>query len=62
MITWSQLQAQFGGDYARTRDFKAAFSSRLKSVLKLYPEAKVSPDPEGLILSPSPTSIPRRRL
>lgn len=62
LISWELLQMQFGADYKLTRQFKAAFTQRLKKVLEVYPSARVSPDAEGLILSPSPTHVPKRHL
>lgn len=59
LVPWELLQLQFGADYKLTRQFKAAFVKRMKSVLEVYPAARVSPDAEGLILSPSPTHVPR---
>lgn len=40
-IPWAALQGQFGADYTRLRDFKAAFLRELKKVLVVYREAKV---------------------
>jgi hypothetical protein len=57
LIPWELLQMQFGGDYGRTRKFKEKFLERLKLVQTVYREAKISLDPDGLILSPSPTHV-----
>lgn len=56
-IPWEALQLQFGADYTRTRDFKAAFLEQLAKVQTLYPEAKITEDKNGLILYPSKTHI-----
>ena len=61
LIPWPALEAQFGADYTRTRDFKDAFLRQLKAVLVLYPQATVHASSEGLELWPSPTHIPVRR-
>lgn len=62
-IPWEALQLQFGADYSRARDFKAAFLEQLAKVQTLYPEAKVAEDKSGLILYPSPPHItPTKRL
>lgn len=58
LVPWELLQLQFGSDYTRTRAFKEKFLERLRLVMQVYPQAKLSPDPEGLILSPSPSHIP----
>ncbi len=57
-IPWEALQIQFGADYSRSRDFKRYFLNQLRSVLIVYPEAKVGDDEIGLILSPSKPHIP----
>lgn len=58
-INWLTLQAQFGADYARTRDFKRKFLQQTKSVLLVYPEAKIDTSENGLILKPSKPHIPK---
>lgn len=57
-IPWFGLQVQFGADYDRLRDFKRNFLNQLKSVLIIYPEAKVEASEDSLILKPSPPHIP----
>lgn len=52
-IPWAALQMQFGADYGRERDFKAAFLEHLRAVLVLYPEANVEDGERGLLLKPS---------
>lgn len=59
-IPWPALQAQFGAEYGRTRDFKAAFLEHLKPVLQAYKSARVEPGEFGLVLKPSPTHIVRQ--
>jgi hypothetical protein len=59
-IPWPALQAQFGAEYARTRDFKAAFTEHLKAVLQAYKSARVESGESGLILKPSPTHVARQ--
>lgn len=56
-IPWEALQVQFGSNYSRIRDFKRYFLTQLRSVLIVYPEAKVGYDEGGLILSPSKPHI-----
>ncbi len=57
-IPWFMVQAQFGADYDRLRDFKRNFLTQLKTVLIVYPEAKVDLDESNLILKPSQPHIP----
>ena len=54
-VSWKRLYKQFGANYKRLRDFKKSFLEQLNSVLKVYPEAKISfPDEESLeLLVPS---------
>lgn len=62
-IPWIALAAQFGADYSRLRDFKAAFLAELRKVHVVYPQAHVTSSEDGLQLVPSPTHIralPRR--
>lgn len=63
-ISWELLQVQFGGEYADTKqgryEFKRTFRAQLAEVLRLYPEAKVTADQQGLTLVPSRLAIHRR--
>jgi hypothetical protein len=56
-ILWPALQMQFGADYARERDFKAAFLHHLRSILTVYPGAKVDDGERGLLLKPSKSHV-----
>lgn len=60
-IPWISLSGQFGAGYAVTdqglRDFKRAFLRELQHVLIIYPAARVSDSPNGLVLYPSPTHV-----
>ena len=65
-IPWPVLQIQFGADYGRERDFKAAFLHHLRSILTVYSEANVEEGERGLLLKPSkphvaqlPPALPR---
>lgn len=62
VIPWEILEIQFGADYKRTRDFKKYFLNQLRSVLVVYPEAKVNLDEVGLLLKPSKTHIAKSKL
>lgn len=52
-IPWEGLAAQFGSDYGRLRNFKAAFLAELRKVQTVYPTARVSDGQYGLKLLPS---------
>lgn len=62
VIPWESLQMQFGADYGRTRDFKAAFLDQLRRVKILYPEVNVEEHVHGLMLKPSRTSITKTKI
>lgn len=51
-IPWAALAAQFGAEYGRLRDFKAAFLAELRKVLAVYPDARVNDGDIGLLLTP----------
>jgi hypothetical protein len=57
---WALLARQFGSQYGRLRDFKAAVVKQLKVVQLAYPQAHVSVTVDGLMLSPSPLPVSRR--
>lgn len=56
-IPWEALQLQFGSQESNPRKFRFQIRKALKSVLVVYPEARVSDGPDGLELSPSKTSV-----
>ncbi|MGB5658919.1 MAG: replication protein RepA [Thermoanaerobaculia bacterium] len=56
-IPWRALQSQFGCDYTRTHTFKERFVDKVRQVLLLYPEARLTIRRSGIILRPSPTHI-----
>jgi len=60
LIPWESLQAQFGSDYARARDFRRKALTHLEDVLRLYPSARVSHTNTGLRLYPSPPHVQAR--
>lgn len=59
-IPWAALQMQFGADYGRERDFKAAFLEHLMAVQVLYPEAQVEEGERGLLLKISKPHVGQR--
>ena len=61
-VPWAALAAQFGSDYTRLRDFKAAFLAELRKVAAVYPEVFVQPSEAGLVLRPSVTHVARRKV
>ncbi len=62
MVPWKSLEAQFGADYGRPRDFRHRVSKLLQAVLRTYPTVRISPTDTGLRLYPSPPHVQRSRL
>ena len=60
-IPWSALASQFGAEYARVRDFKSAFLRHARSVVTIYPAARMTPQARGLLLEPSPPHVSKSR-
>ena len=58
-ISWANLRAQFGQEYACSRDFKKEFRAALLKAHAVYPGARVSEEPGGLRLFSSPTPVPK---
>jgi hypothetical protein len=59
-IPWSVLALQFGASYAEPRKFRYVFLQHAQSVLRLYPAARLSEGPRGLIVAPSSPHIAKR--
>ena len=59
-IPWSALAAQFGADYSRADNFKAAFLAALRKVSVVYNAIRVEPTTTGLLLKPANTHVGRR--
>ncbi|MGE3916367.1 MAG: replication protein RepA [Hyphomicrobiaceae bacterium] len=52
VISWEALAAQFGGDYARQRDFRKGFADDLRVLLEVFPKLPVKVSEVGLEMSP----------
>jgi hypothetical protein len=61
-VSWIALQAQFGPEYARLRDFRRRFADALQQALAVYPEANVGCDERGVVLRPSSLAVSRRSI
>ena len=59
-IPWPALALQFGAGYTELRMFRYHFLRQLRSVLRLYPAARVSESSDALALSPAAPHVPRR--
>lgn len=60
-IPWAALAVQFGAEYGRVRDFKAAFLAELRKVTLVYPEAKIEATETALLVKPSRPHVTRRK-
>lgn len=60
VIPWGALALQFGSDYSRLRDFKAALLTELRKVLLVYGRVQVEALEDGLMVKPSLTHISRK--
>ena len=58
LVPWPALEAQFGAEYGRARDFRTRFARQLKAVAAIYP-VKATVDARGLELLPSAPHIRR---
>jgi len=61
VITWEQLQNQFGAEYGRARAFKEAFMESIRKVQLVYPGANITTINAGIMLAPGTTSVSRKR-
>jgi hypothetical protein len=52
-IPWPLLEKQFGANYGSTKSFRRNVLRHLREVLTVYPEARVTVKPRGLLLKPS---------
>jgi Plasmid encoded RepA protein len=53
MLSWNALASQFGGDYARQRDFRKGFADDLRHVLEVFPKLPVKLSEAGMEVSPA---------
>ena len=60
-IPWPALAVQFGAEYGRVRDFKAAFLAELRKVTLVYPDARLAVTDTGLLVKPSRPHIARKK-
>ena len=63
VVTWNQLQAQFGAGYPNTArgrvDFKRKLKGSLERVVDAWPEAAAVPTDHGIMLKPGNPSVPK---
>ena len=56
------MREQFGQEYVELKDFKREIAKALRSVLPVYPYARVESVSGGIILLPSHAPIPKTTL
>jgi hypothetical protein len=61
-LSWTNLQDQFGEEYADRRDFKRAMTHALQAAMAVYPSARVESEMGGIRLLPSPAPIPKTQV
>ena len=59
LISWKSLEAQFGADYSRTRDFRHRALDHLEAIVRVYSRVRVSQTDTGLRLYPSAPHVLR---
>lgn len=59
-IPWTALHDQFGAEYADPKNFARKARRELTKIRLLWPELRVDTPPGRLVLSPSPSHVPRR--
>lgn len=61
-VSWANMKDQFGQEYNDPKNFKKEFREAMRAVLTVYPDAKVSDVPGGLLLKESPPPISDRHV
>ena len=57
-VSWPLIEAQFGSEYTRPRDFRAKFCRQLARVIEVWPgQLCVEPTDRRLVLDPGPPSV-----
>ena len=57
-VTWPSIEAQFGSEYKRPRDFRAKFRQQLARVIEAWPgELRVRAEERRVVLDPGPPSV-----
>jgi hypothetical protein len=59
-ISWKQLQAQFGGDYSDTKDFKKKAKAALNKIATVYRGLQIEEVDGGLIVKPGLPAVTER--
>jgi hypothetical protein len=60
-VSWTAIHAQFGAGFRLVRQIKPTFTEAHQLTLAVYPEARFEVEKEGVVLHPSPPSVPKGR-
>ena len=58
-LSWKNLCHQFGQEYADSKNFKREWRKALRTVLAVYPSARLKDTVGGIILKPPPPPVPK---
>lgn len=58
-VSWANLRAQFGQEYRDPKDFKREMAKVLRTVIAVYPDARIEQVTGGLVLMPSRPPVPK---
>ena len=61
LVPWQSLEAQFGANYARPRDFRRKTLDQLLNVVRVYTAVRVQQTDTGLRIYPSPPHVLRSK-
>lgn len=62
IVSWYQIQNQFGSDFKEIRMFRWKIKKYLQRIILLYPNLKLQYTQNGLLIHPSPSHIPSKSL
>jgi hypothetical protein len=62
LVTWVNLQQQFGSDFTRIRKFREKFMQAMRQAVAVYPAARIDVTEQGLFFSYSPPPITKTRM
>lgn len=58
-VSWASLMEQFGAGFSNAKHFKAPFREALAFAMAVYQDAKVDLLPDGVVLHPSRSPVPK---
>jgi hypothetical protein len=61
-VSWRALHSQFGGGIRRIDHFRETFQDQMQLAMAVYPAARITVRPAGLLLSPSDPPVQHRKV